>query len=679
MRKWVVVAVVLLVLLAGAVGFALANLNRWLERNREWVAAQASTALGREVRFQEVGVSLRSGVSARLGQLSVADDPAWSAEPFLQAREVRVALRLLPALFGRFEVRYVVVDEPQVTVIRTRQGLNVTTLGGAKAAPATKPPAPAGASGAPSGLSAALLVSSIEIADGRLRFVDRTASPPAEYVAERLDVEASDVSLTTPVTLKGAAAVMGAKQQNVEVAGTVGPVGGKEIPVDLTVTLDAVPPAALSGRITTKATVAQRPEGLPAVNGTATLAGVGVQPPGAPWAVSDLDSTIELKGDSAVIPTSRFRLAGIPVEAEGAVERFQPARVRFTTRVPELDLRKLGYGGEGVRAAEVMLGLEVKGTGELADAGPQARVGVRSPKGTVRDVAYETLEADAALAGQMVTLERLRVGALGGAYEGSGTVDLRDANRPRFDTRSTVRGMTMRELLTHGFPAAEGRFDGRLDANLTLAGAGRDIEAVKPTLRGQGRIDVHDGVLKDVNVAESVLGGVTGVAGLSMLVPPDVRSRYAEVFGTGETRFDELGGDVRIADQRLATDNFRMAARDYTVTGHGSVTFDGRVDFTSTLVTSERLTADIVKAAKEAQYLTNADKRIAVPFRFVGKMPGVKPVPDTEWVAKAVGRAAVGTGVGKLLDELGGGKKKGGKERPEKELLRKGLDGLLGR
>jgi AsmA-like C-terminal region/Domain of Unknown Function (DUF748) len=692
MRKWWLVGLGLLVVVAAVLGFALANLNRWLERNRDWLAAEASQALGREVRFEEVGVSLRGGLAARLGTLRIADDPAWSKEPFLEARAVRVAVRILPALLGRFEVRYVVVEEPKVVVIRDRRGMNVSSLGGGKpstsptgAAPADAKPAPSAPppDGAPGGVPAiagALLVSSIRIEQGHLRFVDRRATPPAEYAVERLDVEASNVSLGTPVALKIAAAVLGAAKQNVTATGTVGPLDGNEVPVDLSVELDDVPPAALSGTMATKVRAALRAEGPPSLVGTATLRGVRATPPGAPWTLSDLDSTVELRGDSAVIPTSRFKVAGIPVEAEATVERFQPVKLSFVTRVPELDLQRLGYGGAGVRAPEVVHGLETKGTAEIGAAGPQAHVSTRSAKGSVRDVAYEGLEMDAALAGETATLERLHVAALGGTYDGTGKVDFHDANRPRFEQRSTVRGMAMRELLAHAFPAAVGRFEGRLDATMTLAGAGRDLEAVKPTLQGQGRVDVHDGVLKDVNVTESVFGGVTGIAGLSMLVPPDVRGRYPEVFGTGDTKFQELGGDVRVADQHVTTDNFRMAARDYTVSGRGGVGFDGRVDFTATLVASERLTADIVKGAKEAKYLANDDGRLAVPFRFVGKMPGVKPVPDADWVAKALGKAALGSGVEKLLDQLGGKKeKKGGKERPEKEMLRKGLEGIFGR
>jgi hypothetical protein len=185
---------------------------------------------------------------------------------------------------------------------------------------------------------------------------------------------------------------------------------------------------------------------------------------------------------------------------------------------------------------------------------------------------------------------------------------------------------------------------------------------------------VRDGVLKDVNLAESVLGS-TGFAGVAALVPADVRGRFPDVFGTGDTRFEQLGGSVHIADQRLTTNDLRLAARDYAVDGRGAADFDGRVDFTATLIASERLTAEIGGRIHEARYLANEQGRIAIPFRFVGKMPGVKPVPDADWVAKTVARGALGKGIAKLL---GGKQKPGAKERPEQQLLRKGLEGLFG-
>jgi AsmA protein len=217
---------------------------------------------------------------------------------------------------------------------------------------------------------------------------------------------------------------------------------------------------------------------------------------------------------------------------------------------------------------------------------------------------------------------------------------------------------------------------GRLDGDLTLAGAGRDWEAIRPSLRGGGRVDVRNGVLRDVNLADAVLGRLTGLPGLTALVPRDVRERYPEGFSTGDTRFEELGGTVRIADDRATSDDLALRARDYSVLGKGFTTLDGRVDLTATLVASERLTGDIVRGVKEARWVTNQAGRVAVPFRLTGTLPRLRVLPDTGFVTQAVGRGLVDKGVGALRDALDGGKKKG---KGDTDALRKGLEGLFGR
>lgn len=70
MRKLLIVLVVLLVL-AGIAAFAVSNFNTYLQNNREWLAEQASAVLGRPVAFEEVGVSFRGGLGARVEALSI--------------------------------------------------------------------------------------------------------------------------------------------------------------------------------------------------------------------------------------------------------------------------------------------------------------------------------------------------------------------------------------------------------------------------------------------------------------------------------------------------------------------------------------------------------------------------------------------------------------------------------
>ncbi len=133
MRKWIVLGAILLAM-AGAVALALANLNSYLNRNKDWLADQIATALGRKVSFTEIGVQLFGGFGARIKDLRIADDPGFSREDFVKAGEVQISMALWPALFGRYEVKRVALVKPEVSIIRAQEGFNYDSIGKGKGA-----------------------------------------------------------------------------------------------------------------------------------------------------------------------------------------------------------------------------------------------------------------------------------------------------------------------------------------------------------------------------------------------------------------------------------------------------------------------------------------------------------------------------------------------------------------
>jgi hypothetical protein len=822
MRKWIVLGAILLVIV-GAVALALANLNSYLNRNKDWLADQIAGALGRKVSFTEIGVQLFGGFGARVKGLRIADDSSFSKEDFVKAGDVQISMALWPALFGRYEVKRVVLVRPEVAIIRTQQGFNYDSIGKGKITePSTGERRPRAAQ-APSGEKAraekaALLVSLVDIEKGELRFLDRTTSPPSELRVGDLDFSASDVSVDRPIHVKLATALFGADKQNVQVDGSVGPIGDppnvQAAPLDLSIRVGALildklkkvgalsrslPPelsspdpvslqAKVSGSLGERLVVEakldggdaairygqsfQKPKGvplkldlraertagavdvkslalrlaelnlsakgridnapggaldfqidsekaplagwdkllpafvdhqvsgtaevhvraqgktgskeMPQLNGTVALIGVSAKKSGSPYEIDDLNGRVELKGASASIPPTTFKLSGSPVTVRAEVASFRPVAATFDLESPQLAATSLQVASASAKKPEVLRGVALHGQLRAADRGaPEFQGSLRSTDGSLRDFDYRDLAADVSLRDEIVNLAKLDLRAFDGSYSGGGRYDMRDKENPRFDFRSSVRGMDVKRILESQSPGSDKRLEGRLDADLELSGAGREWEAIKPRLRGNGRLDVRDGVLKDVNLADQVLQSVTGIGGLSSLISPRVRAKHRELFETGDTKFDKMGGSVGIADGVARTDDLTITARDYAMLGKGTYSLDNQLDFDASFVASRELSDDVVSDVRETKYLTNAQGKIEIPFRLTGALPRVKAKPDSQFIVNALSRAVMDKGLDKLF---GKGKQPPpgvtptpDRKHPERDLLRKGLEGLFGR
>jgi hypothetical protein len=202
MRKSLLILGVIVVVIAVAVGFVLANLNAYLNSNKDWLAAQVEGVLGRKVSFSEIGVSLSSGFVARIKDVRIADDPAFSQDDFVRAGAVEVSVKFWPALFRRFEVKRLVLEKPDVTILRTRDGMNYDSIGktkNAEAPPVSEAPKAPPSEAAP----AALMVALVDIKGGRVHFVDMTTSPQTDFSVSALDGSAQR-ERNSPVRLHGA-------------------------------------------------------------------------------------------------------------------------------------------------------------------------------------------------------------------------------------------------------------------------------------------------------------------------------------------------------------------------------------------------------------------------------------------------------------------------------------------
>jgi len=98
---------------------------------RHGVALWLSERLGRSVTIEDLSFSVITGPKIILKDLKIADDPDFSNDPFVTAREIDVSVRLVPLLLGVIVVHEIVVKEPGISIIEKEDStLNLATLSG---------------------------------------------------------------------------------------------------------------------------------------------------------------------------------------------------------------------------------------------------------------------------------------------------------------------------------------------------------------------------------------------------------------------------------------------------------------------------------------------------------------------------------------------------------------------
>jgi AsmA protein len=290
----IVVAILLLIVIA--LPF-LINVNSF----RPKLESELTEALGRQVKVGNLSLSILSG-SVSAEDLSIADDPAYSKDPFIRAKSLKVGVEVMPLIFSKtLHVTDITLDKPEIALLRDASGKwNFSSLGSksAKAAPASGP------SSTPD-----LSVSKLDVKDGRLS-VNRANSSIKPHVYDNVDISVRDFSPKSqfPFTISA----------NLPAGGTA-KLEGKAGPINS----DDVSASPIEAQINVK--------------GLDLTASGFVEPSTGIAGVADFDGT--LNSDGKVLRTSgTLKAAKLKLAVKGTPAS-EPVTVKYAT---DYDLKKEG-------------------------------------------------------------------------------------------------------------------------------------------------------------------------------------------------------------------------------------------------------------------------------------------------------------------------------------------------
>jgi AsmA protein len=232
---------------------------------RPTLETDLTAALGRQVKVGNLSLSLLSG-SVSADDISIADDPAFSKSPFVQAKSFKVGVELVPLIFSKtLNVTELTLNQPEISLVKSENGekWNFSSLGGNNPS-ASKPAAsPAPSSGGNPNLSVAKLNGN----DGRLTVSRAGSDKPREY--DKVNIEVTNFSFASAFPFKITAQLPAGGSLKLE--GKAGPIDANnaaETPLQAKVTVEKMNLAA-SGFIDPAAGIA----GIADYDGTVTSDG----------------------------------------------------------------------------------------------------------------------------------------------------------------------------------------------------------------------------------------------------------------------------------------------------------------------------------------------------------------------------------------------------------------------
>ena len=357
--------------------------------------------------------------------------------------------------------------------------------------------------------------------------------------------KASGEAITGSILLKGPGRNVDAKLNVSAMEGTSSALSIPRLVLDLNAAMEG---NAVKGKVDTalKANLAERVYELPKI-----VANLAISSPKIPQKSVTLPIQASLRADlgkqnvAAQIST-KFDESNI--QAKLGASRLAPLAATFDVAVDRLNLdRYLPPERKEAKADERIDLSALKGktvSGKIA-------VGAL----TVKRVKLQNLKADIKLAGGKLDVSPHSANLYGGTLSGALSAD---ANGNRIHVKEAAQNVAVGALLRDA--AQKDVLEGRGNVNLDVQTAGGTVAALKKALAGSARVEMKDGAIKGVNLADSARNLKSALG-----------AKQAKPDPSQKTDFSEMSASFKIANGVARNDDLKAASPFLRLGGAGNL------------------------------------------------------------------------------------------------------------
>ena len=316
--------------------------------------------------------------------------------------------------------------------------------------------------------------------------------------------------------------------------------------------------SAAKGKISTpfKANLAQRVYELPKL-----VASVTITSPAIPQKTVTLPIEASLRADmgkQSVAAQLATRFDDSSIQAKFAANRLQPLEATFDLGIDKLNLDRYLPSGPSEKT-------------ERKESGADERIDLAALNGktvsgkisigalVVKRVKMDSVKAELKLAGGKLEVAPHSANLYGGTLTGALSAD---ANGNRIQVKETVQNVAVGALLRDA--AQKDILEGRGNVTLDVQTAGATVGAIKKALAGSARIEMKDGAIKGINLADSVRNAKAALG-----------AKQAKADPSQKTDFSEMSASFKIANGVAHNDDLKAASPFVRLGGAGNIDIGG--------------------------------------------------------------------------------------------------------
>lgn len=363
-----------------------------VNRYKPQIISEASKTMSRGVDFvkADLGISLTQGISLKISDFSIAEDPEFGQGNFFSVKEISVGVDALSYLLRKkVEISSIIINSPQVTIIRKKDGrINAQTI--AKPAQAGQEPLKSSPAAAAVALPA-IMISTIKNLNGTVNFIDYSFEPAIRLEVKDLNSTLSKVSLTQVFPFTVSAAILSDKK-NISIEGkaqfdlktnqvTISELKGiselaeilmAKIPVAFPMASGAVLPNSLKGQLNFNLDkLIAGPDGLATMAASASLANTSLQFKELASLIQDLAADIKVTEKNIALEKASAKINEGLITAAGGLEDYSVKQeYHFEGEIKDLKLQELiAQDKSPVKAEGIVSGkIKIKGAGFSPEA-----------------------------------------------------------------------------------------------------------------------------------------------------------------------------------------------------------------------------------------------------------------------------------------------------------------------